>query len=324
MTASLAEGGMRIEEDRRIDWIDAAKGLGIVLVVVGHIVSVPGLLGYLDVLRVPMFFMLAGAVSRARPHGEAARRGARGLIVPYAAHMLLVAALFPIEPLAMLWGGPLLGGPFSAFWFVTALFAALLVRNAIDLATASGGTSPWVLPVAGGTICACLAWVLPPALPLGLAAAPMAVPFLLLGAAYRRAWSERRSMVWTAAAWGIVTAYAQFILGGSADFFHVDMRGGEYGPLYLGLLVSASAGILLLGAVRAATDYLPNLCRPLVAIGRFSLCILLLHQPVHFAVAGAFDLPDIWVVAAALLVPYAFALVARRWGTTRAVFLGAA
>lgn len=308
----------------RIAWIDAAKGLGIVLVVVGHVVSVPGLLGYLDVLRIPMFFMLAGAVSRARPHAEMARRGVRGLIVPYVSHLLLVAALFPIEPLAMLWGGPLLGGPFAPFWFATALFAAMLIRNAIDLGVKEG-TSPWALPVAGGAICVCLAWVLPPALPLGLAAALMAVPFLLLGSAYRQAWAARRSLAWTAVAWGVVTAWAQFVLRGEADFFHVDMRGGAYGPLYLGLVVSASAGILALGAVRAATDFLPNLCRPLEALGRASLSVLFLHQPVHFALVHAFGdaIPQLWIVAAALLVPYAFNIVCRRWAPTRAAFLGA-
>lgn len=52
--------------DSRIKWIDAAKGLGIVLVVMSHAPIDETLKAFLFAFHMPLFFYLSGAVFR--PH----------------------------------------------------------------------------------------------------------------------------------------------------------------------------------------------------------------------------------------------------------------
>ena len=72
----------------RLPFIDAAKGIGILLVVLGHS---PGLPPFGVVLiysfHMPLFFFISGfvqtATRSATPAGEVIRRNARSLLIPY-------------------------------------------------------------------------------------------------------------------------------------------------------------------------------------------------------------------------------------------------
>ncbi|WP_099303697.1 acyltransferase family protein [Bacillus sp. Marseille-P3800] len=71
--------------DKRIHWIDAAKGLGIILVVMSHAPINPELKAFLFAFHMPLFFYLSGAVFKPskQSFGSFIKKKARGLLFPY-------------------------------------------------------------------------------------------------------------------------------------------------------------------------------------------------------------------------------------------------
>ncbi len=68
----------------RIEWIDAAKGMGILLVIFGHSLTTGSLARQLIFsFHMPLFFFLAGCTFRPRGLKETARRSAKSLLIPY-------------------------------------------------------------------------------------------------------------------------------------------------------------------------------------------------------------------------------------------------
>ena len=148
----------------RIDWIDAAKGLGIVLIVIGHIYSVAEpspLYVFIYAFHVPLFFFIAGLTYRLDPPSlpDFFRKKLRALLVPY----LCYAALGYVFYLAGYWAAARSGlkleqfnhGLFTPFigifygslgdghlvntpvWFVIALFCTLMIGHLLRRLTSS-------------------------------------------------------------------------------------------------------------------------------------------------------------------------------------------
>lgn len=69
----------------RQKWIDVVKGIGIILVVIGHCDRPDVILKYIQSFHMPLFFITAGYVfSAKREFKDFAYRKASGLIKPYA------------------------------------------------------------------------------------------------------------------------------------------------------------------------------------------------------------------------------------------------
>jgi acyltransferase len=107
----------------RIPWIDHAKSIGIVLVVLGHAPGVPeAVRGFIYRFHMPLFFFLAGALVRPERFADGflpwVRRQVRALVVPY----------------VFFWG-------ISTVWWLT-------IRNIGEKATESAGLK-WWSPVKG-------------------------------------------------------------------------------------------------------------------------------------------------------------------------------
>lgn len=67
----------------RLGWVDAFKGIGILLVVVGHTSRIPGITQFVYSFHMPMFFWISGYLFSVRPFPDFVRRKARTLLVPY-------------------------------------------------------------------------------------------------------------------------------------------------------------------------------------------------------------------------------------------------
>lgn len=126
-------------EKRRELWIDAAKGLSIIFVVMGH--SGDGLAThYLFWFHVPLFFLLSGMVFKPtdpKLYLSWAWKRTRGLMIPYFAYGLLITMIlliftFDLKSFAgnivrLLYGGLSLTGPFGVLWFITCLLFTQLI-----------------------------------------------------------------------------------------------------------------------------------------------------------------------------------------------------
>lgn len=69
---------------KRLDWIDIAKGIAMILVIVGHTVPNPSPLRHaIFSFHMPVFFILAGYTFRPKPWRELLSGSMSRLLVPY-------------------------------------------------------------------------------------------------------------------------------------------------------------------------------------------------------------------------------------------------
>lgn len=88
---------------KRLDWIDIAKGIAIILVIVGHTVPNPSPLRHaIFSFHMPVFFILAGYTFRPKPWRELLSGSVSRLLVPY-----VVLALAWQVPTFLMSGAPL-------------------------------------------------------------------------------------------------------------------------------------------------------------------------------------------------------------------------
>lgn len=91
---------------KRLDWIDIAKGIAIILVIVGHTVPNPSPLRHaIFSFHKPVFFILAGYTFRPKPRRELLSGSVSRLLVPY-----VILALAWQVPSFLMSGAPLTGG----------------------------------------------------------------------------------------------------------------------------------------------------------------------------------------------------------------------
>lgn len=70
--------------NKRLDWIDIAKGIAMILVIVGHTVPNPSPLRHaIFSFHMPVFFILAGYTFRPKPWRELLSGSVSRLLVPY-------------------------------------------------------------------------------------------------------------------------------------------------------------------------------------------------------------------------------------------------
>jgi fucose 4-O-acetylase-like acetyltransferase len=133
----------------RIEWIDIAKGIGIILVVFGHsLASGTTLRQLIFSFHMPLFFFLAGCTFHPRSFREMALRSAKSLLIPYSllffcwnvvralasgdalgpnmAWTLLTSFVFASGTTVKPFGFALAG----MAWFLVALFFSRLLFNA--------------------------------------------------------------------------------------------------------------------------------------------------------------------------------------------------
>jgi len=138
-------------QKNRETWVDVAKGLGIILVIIGH--SGNEFAGhYFFWFHMPLFFILSGytfkEISNKRKLISWIKRRFLQLMVPYISFgLLIILAInfdriisgnfgivdFLIECLKLGYGGEKIGGAFAVFWFITCLLVTQVVFASITL-----------------------------------------------------------------------------------------------------------------------------------------------------------------------------------------------
>ena len=276
---------------QRIAWLDTAKGLAIMLVVLGHVSFLPApVLGVIYAFHMPLFFFLSGILlfRKREPFVPFLKKKVRTLIVPYYLFLLLqVAVLAPTAALgfhhagAYLPGvGALAGG--SELWFLFALFFVEML-----LFLPAQWLSREQLAIGGGIILALaivafrhndVTGAVPfdgthgSTLPYSLDILFLGGFFVVLGMAIGRWLLERKIPVWVAVlalAVAVVCGVMNYHICGS---YHVEIIESFIGNPVL-FLLTASGAILCFVAI---CQRLPD-GRLLGWCGRLSLAIYAVH-----------------------------------------------
>jgi fucose 4-O-acetylase-like acetyltransferase len=279
----------RVERDASID---VARGIAIVLVVLGHnralSMAWPALVAAIFLFHVPLFFLLSGRVMRPESPLRAAPRLARRLLVPFLLAALLVGAIKCVtrgEPvIGTLWGIAWATGetlPWSHLWFLPTLFLALLATHALALGVnkSVGWTAAAVLavgaaavlPMAGST-----GW------PWGFDLLPLCLSFVWIGQAIHAGAAAQRVAVHPAV---VAMAAAVFVL--TLGVARVDLNTRVFEP-FVPALAAALAGCVLTLWMSRGLCRVSVLARPLALIGRHTLVIFILHVSVQKALLVAY------------------------------------
>ena len=306
----------------RLEWIDVARGIGIIAVVAGHVWTRGPLRDAVYSFHMPLFFLLSGLLARPQPPGRFATRQLGSQMRPYAAFLaLLILADQIIEPLKgnrpifsqwpedllpVLLGGSWLRGPYTIFWFVPCLMASRIFFNALLARWPDPLGRPWALAILPALFAAYLFGEWAEASVLGLLAVPMALVLLWVGAAWQR-------VPWRPWMWVPLSALS--LAGLSGLLPALNMKAADYGLPLLSIGSAIATSLLLFRfSVRVAP-----FGGWLAAIGRASLVIMYLHVAVVHYLSPHFSRP--WLLLHALLLPIAAYYLLRASRIGRRIFL---
>jgi fucose 4-O-acetylase-like acetyltransferase len=280
--------------------------------------------------HVGIFFVLTGYLWRpGRSLRTEMSRRARTLLVPYIVWLVLVTAAWWVirlhrgRPLheqffhRLAKGGSYIGMPYSAFWFITALFFAAVLYRALD-----GLVGRWapVAALAVGSLGLVAAEHSPEALRSVWWAAGLAVPCLVYvaaGAALRIA----RPYVPAPLPLGLLLAAAGFAAFVVADVSPPVIKSADFGDPVLTVL----AGIMIaVGVIMVAEGLFSGRMRSvpwLTALATAALPVVFTHGLVLVVLADRPLDASVAAFLAAVAVPWAMALAIRRSRTLSSVLL---
>ncbi len=319
------------ERGARIAWIDTCKGIGIALVVLGHMEKSRGQ-ELIYVFHMPLFFFLAGYCHKVTSSFKSFFQSKTiHLLVPYLCFLIVYA---PLEwhdlrksgtihagkqaLIDLAWGGDHLHGGLAVFWFITCLFLTQQIMNwLLAKFNSSIVTAICVLSL---TLSYVNSMYFPQvSLPLGLNVVLAAVPIYYLGYAAK---------TWNLDSWAMrIGCLGGVALGVLLVFKSVaieyDMRDAVYGIPVLTLGLSL-AYIL---TVITFSKWL-SISRPVASVlgklGTASMGIMFLHMFIAQKLRYWLHLENAALLLAVLvlLVSFGITMALFQWRATRALLLG--
>lgn len=311
----------------RLEWVDAAKGLGIVLVIIAHVWTRGPVRDFIYSFHMPLFFLLSGYMSKPRPMGDFLRKQWLAMAVPYIA-FLLSLALFDVvfenmrghhaifrdgydAARRLMLGGSELRGPFTIFWFTPCLFFARVAQNAIGQAIPNPRDWRWIIVAAMMTAFGIWIGRLSDFSPLGLLTVPIVVALLWAGALWRSIVRDELFMT--------IAVLASVVVAVMLARWHVpplNMKIGDYGWPSVSLVAAVVLSLCLCRVARAMPITL--FCR----LGQMSLVIMYLHVAVIHYLTPYMN--KYLILLAALTVPVAAFEGVKKFALTRRLYLGQA
>ncbi|MCB4860072.1 acyltransferase family protein [Sphingobium sp. PNB] len=310
---------------QRWEWLDCAKGIGIVTVVVGHAVT-GRLHDWIYLFHMPLFFILSGIAYHSEPSAQLIYKRVFSLLLPYGCFLTLLtgmqdagmmldgkswSAIFHSDLLLarrMLFGGRQLTGWFGTAWFITVLFGAQVAFNAMARRMGEG---------CGVRLIPLLLLMLVIAYPLGgyslawnMAVLPMAIFFLGVGSLWASTFLLGGEPVFEGPV-HLLIAIVTLLL--TPFILPMDMKFGHYGSALTSVAgaIGWSHMIVWLSRWLASGPLTPlGIGRKFALLGRASLVILFMHRMVLIETQPWW--PASVRIVAALAVPVLFYLLLER------------
>lgn len=123
---------------KRLEWIDNIRGVMIILVAIGHIITDGSIDNtFNSIMRMPTFFMISGFLFKFKPIKPYLKHKFTHLIIPYFIYLIPILAIqmylegnsFLEYVTRLILGGAFLYGQSGVFWFITCLFFTQQIFN---------------------------------------------------------------------------------------------------------------------------------------------------------------------------------------------------
>lgn len=282
-----------VTKHARLTWVDVAKGMAIILMVVGHEVTSRHLHAVIFSFHMPLFFILSGYTSR--PVATWARwwqKVKKSLVQVWLLATLMIC-LLGLETLVLkknlgileIWHA-VLGGIFwgsnnyvrgqygaGVMWFLFVFFWAKLLFDAVQIILPS-----WVRGIVL-TLLSVGSFALAPNpmhwLPQAFDLVPVAALFMWLGELWKGMDNHvnyHRPLTWLGL--GII---GTFWLVCVARAVHIELAIRMY-PDYFGSVIEALAGTIIFCLFAQWVERSPYLMRVLSTVGRHTLAVLCIHH----------------------------------------------
>jgi fucose 4-O-acetylase-like acetyltransferase len=329
---------MRQMTKERLQWLDIAKGIGILLVVVGHMGSyfdfshANMLVQAIYLFHMPLFFILSGYVFKPDADWAFIKARVKSLLVPYFAYLGIIFVVLQLpgiwngtadlremagDAAKLLYGGALLKGELGVFWFVTCLFLTQVLYNFMINRVRSpqlftGGIGALFL---GGLA---FGYMVPDQkLPWAIGVVPVALGYYAMGHLMRMRPDVTKPL-------GVFSEFILLVCGVCAWYgmtFGMDMKYGNYGPPLLGALLGFAFSWFVIEAVKGFAQV--KITTPMLRqLGVTSLVIMFLHQFIHLSLRKAGVESDGIILIASVVLPCAAYWAFRQHAWSRQVLLG--
>lgn len=299
---------------RRLQWIDMAKCLGILIVLMNHgNVKIPYVNFAGGMFYVPIFFMVAGYTYRVGKDSfwEFLKTKAKRLLIPYFLYNLFLFAFFFIKD-SILTGNvtidsffPLLGIVYSRnclypmtsadniyfmtvlnapTWFLTALFVSLVIYEAITRLCKNNYRQMSIFVLAGMLFGNALYVFCPVLLPWSLDSVWFFVIWIHIGYYLKK--RHRIALLWKDRI--LLAAYMVMLFAGCYYNGSANISVGDFGRnLYIGIINAALASLVVMLLCALLEGKIPKV---ITDIGEHTLDILCMHLFVFMFIKTGLDI----------------------------------
>lgn len=311
-------------------WIDVVKGLGILLVVAGHI-FIGDVSRLIYVFHMPLFFIVGGMLFKIN-HDKIGffYKKIVHLILPYFSFLLLIKIAqwsvywvsddyqiesYFVELAGMALGGAYLTGWTGVFWFVTCFFVTQQLANYI-LCEFSSRNAVLTFIIMYGFATANSAFFPSIRVPLGLNFVLISAPFFYIGYLYKNASFGLERLL------GVVVLLIGAGLFVSGFDIEYDIKYTKYGIPIFSFLLSTVIVFYLIEVIKYGEKY-SLLSQCMAVFGSASMVIMYLHQPIQLGMKEIAGVNDQYLrFFASVLISLAVYFFMKRFVVFRAIFLG--
>lgn len=319
----------------RIGWIDSARGLGIVLVVLGHIITtirdIP--VSYvIFTFHMPLFLFLTTMTMKEQRWQDALQAKTRTFLVPYVCYLALLGLPYLIYQfsqsigegakfaLRMVLGGTFLVETFGTFWYIPAVYVGFIAYLAMHDRFGGDRSRGFVIAMIPVIFLAYAISYMKIGFPVPYALHTLPSILALIWIGRLVPWTTRPVLLTIAALFILALAIA-YDFQTPGPTFQFDLKNGRLGPPLFGILV-ALAGSQVVFQVARLSDRVPALAGTLGYLGRITIPILFLHQAVHFGLKSGGVGSELITCLAALAIPTLLVVLVQQLRPAAGIYLG--
>ena len=309
-----------------LPWVDISKGIGILLVVFAHI-ETSKIRDLIYIFHMPLFIIISGYLHSYHAFSNVFFKKIRQMMVPYFSYLVALFFLYllssllikgDVQPALRLIEGLVLGGKymtgwFSVFWFITALFATILVYSVVSIKN-----SIYVRHIIAFFFLTFNCFGDVPNLPWALDTLLVTFPCFHFGAYLKsKGVTYPFLFVMLASFCGVVL----FLI--SPKFFLIDYKIGEVGVPYIGFLFGVIFSLFVI-SISEKISKLVYINDIFIFLGKSSLTIMFLPQPLQITLKHYFPFTNNSLILSLFVISICsiFHLFLNQNRVCRVLFLG--